>query len=80
MINYYCGPDWLPDWLRPKLFNDACKVHDEAYESAEVARKYIDIEFLNEMLVIAGDNPMYIAYAIPLFVIVRVLGRMYYGE
>lgn len=76
---YYCGPDWLPEILRPKFFNRQCKVHDRVYELGASTREKADKRFLRQMLRVA-PNLFRKIEAWTLFIIVRLLGWIYYGR
>ena len=75
---YYCGPWWMPNWLRrigSYKFNAACKIHDLDYKAPHrFARLEADTRFLAHMLRQAGGSFFWECVAVSYFLAVRVAG------
>ena len=75
----YCGPFWMPTFMRKwlsKYFNASCKIHDLDYESKKYNRTQSDIRFLVHMLKQANGAKSLEAIAIAYYVFVRIGGRI----
>lgn len=56
---YHCGPRSWPKFIRKRLsryHNDACLIHDKAYEVRLTSRKEIDKTWLDMMLINASNQ------------------------
>jgi len=56
---YYCGPFWMPVYLRKLLskdFNRACWHHDQDYNTQPDSRIIIDKRFYDEMIVMTNGD------------------------
>jgi hypothetical protein len=81
-VEFYCGPDYFPKWLRKKLskkFNTACAIHDEMYEQKVITRQAIDLIFLDDMLK-KCENKRDKLLAYSLYWMVRAFGWSRYGR
>ena len=76
---FYCGPWWMPRWLRRILsfkFNASCKVHDLDYASREFSRIEADDRFLLHMIRQAKSSLFWEIYAMSYYILVRILGKL----
>ena len=75
----YCGPFWVPNFLRPKFYNEECSWHDALYTQGKWTRKKCDDYFLFTMLRVAPNRLKKIE-AYFLYYTVRLFGWLYYGK
>ena len=75
---YHCGVNrFMPKWVRRILsvhMNTACYVHDVNH-GAGMDYKRADKVFLENMLVIAGNNPLLKLEAYVFYVAVRIFSK-----
>lgn len=79
----YCGPFWIPSWMRKFLsnrFNASCYIHDKDYISCKMTRLQADNRFLEHMLrqVKGKIFPTILAYCF--YVMVRIGGWISYNK
>lgn len=74
----YCGPYWMPSWLRKLLsskFNASCKIHDLDYTSSKFTQKEADVRFLIHMIRQAKTSKFWRFIATLYYLAVRIGGK-----
>lgn len=80
-MKYYCGPSFLPTWVRRILsykFNISCKIHDEMYSSKNLSRDEADELFFYHMLIQAEGTVFWTLMAHVYYCLVRCGGRLFW--
>lgn len=81
---YFCGPDWFGHGLRKLIsgpFNGACRIHDMDYSKrSPYNRLQSDVRFYENMWKRTNGKTYLKAYALFLFVTVRIFGDPNYKK
>jgi hypothetical protein len=79
----YCGPYWMPKWLRRILsnkFNASCKIHDLDYATTRFTRDEADARFQDHMNKQAKNSLKWRLVAFIYYVMVRIGGKLSWGR
>ena len=79
----YCGPFWMPKFLRKLVsnkFNASCKIHDLDYVSDKFTQKESDDRFLAHMLKQAKGSVFWVLMAACFYTAVRLGGWISYKK
>ena len=82
MKKHYCGPYWMPKFMRKWLsgkFNASCRLHDIHYEKMNYSRREADQIFLKNCLAQSNSSGTDIIAAL-FFIAVVIGGRLSYGK
>lgn len=75
----YCGPYWLPAFMRRFLsskFNASCKIHDMDYESDKYTQQDADVRFIRNMIKQCKGRYLWEVVAVIFFLAVRAGGKI----
>lgn len=80
----YCGPHWMPNWMRWPLsiwFNDVCRIHDKRYREntddsgKPMSKLAADVEMLNGFIRVSDGRFIKEVAACMGFLAVRALNK-----
>lgn len=79
----YCGPFWMPSFMRRWMsakFNASCKIHDLDYESQKYTQQEADMRFIRNMIKQCKGQFLWEIFACMYFLAVRAGGKISFDK